>query len=304
VGWTGRGGAVAVCIVLALALWAAPAQAAPVSATLSASNGEGTFDPTLACPGGDGPSWSYAYSGISSDPDGPLGGTWNSTVHVHDAGLGQAYIPAGTGRVKIAVAAGGDANLEFDGGSCAFAPLSLGTQLDGDPVVSGTLPAHATGGSGVMRGFSGTGSVSFTLELGAGADNAALIGFSGDFGVLQPNLALGIPNAFWRNASDYFGRRLSVVVPVQNVGDATVSGDAFGVTLAQAKLSGRNPISGVPASFGRVNPGQVKAVVARFPNARPGRTYNVTATFTGKDALDQSLAPVIQSASVKAPPLP
>ncbi|MGH2951071.1 MAG: hypothetical protein ACRDKX_03405 [Solirubrobacterales bacterium] len=297
---------VSVLLGLALvALWGAPAHATPISAILTASNGEGTFDPTIDCPAGDGPSWRYAYSGISAPLAGPFGGTWNSTVEVHDAGGGAAFVPAGTGRLKVSLDRGGDANLEFGGGDCASAPLSLSQDTDGDPVVSGALPAHATGGSGAVRGFSGTGSVGFVLELGPGADNVAQIGISGDFTVLQPNLALGTPTAFWRNLSDYLARRITVIVPVRNTGDSTVSGDAFGVKLTQAKLGGRNPLGGgLPASLGRIDPGETKAATLRYANVARNRTYSLEARIEGTDSLDGALAPVIQSASVKTPLLP
>jgi hypothetical protein len=294
----------ALAAVLGLAIWSAQSFATPLAASLTASNGEGTFDQTIDCPAGDGPSWRYAYSGVATPLQGPFGGTWNSTVEVHDAGDGHAFIPAGTGRLKVDVDRGGAANLEFASGDCSSAPLTLTQQADGDPEVTGSLPATATGGSGVLRGFSGTGQVDFTFELGPGADNVAQVDVGGNFTVLQPSLGLGTPSAYWRNASDYFARRLSVFIPVVNSGSPTAVGDAFAVRLAQATLGGRTPVAGVPATFARINAGSSAATTATFTGVSPGQTYSLQGRIEGTDALDSALAPLVQSRPVKAPLLP
>jgi hypothetical protein len=283
---------------------AAPASGTPVSWNLTAANGEGSYDPTIACPAGDGPSWRYAYSGAATTP-GALDGTWNSTVEVHDAGGNQAYVPPGTGRIKITADRGGEANLEFGNGSCSFAPLSLGT-LDGETFAAGTQPAVATGGSGTLLGFAGSGTVSLnTLGLGPGADNPADISISGDFTVTQPNMVLGSPTPYWRNVSEFLHHRLTVTVPLRNLDDPPGSvGDAYAVQLTKARLSGRVPVSGVPASLGRIDAGKMKAVSVVFPNAQANKTYTLKVWIDGKDALDDPFPTVIDADTLKSPPPP
>jgi hypothetical protein len=284
---------------------AAPASGTPLSWNLTATNGEGTFDDTIACPAGDGPSWRYAYSGVATT-SGPLTGTWNSTVEVHDAGGGDAFVPPGTGRIKITADRGGEGNLEFGNGGCALAPLDLFTELDGDPAISGTQPALATGGSGTLRGFTGSATVTMsTLELGAGADNVADISVSGDFTVTQPNMVLGSPTPYWRNVSEFLHHRLTVTVPLRNLDDPPGSvGDAYAVQLTKARLSGRVPVSGVPASLGRIDAGKMKAVSVVFPNAQANKTYTLKVWIDGKDALDDPFPTVIDADTLKSPPPP
>ena len=280
------------------------AQATPLAATLTAADGAGTFDPTIGCPAGDGPSWRYAYSGATTPAQGPLGGTWTSSIAVHDAGGGSAFVPAGGGRLSLAVDRGGAGSLEFGQGGCANAAVSLSTDANGHPVASGTLPVTATGGSGTLRGFTGSGSATFTLGLGPGAGNAASIAFSGQFSVRPPNLTVGAPTAYWRNLGDYLARRLSVNIPVANGGTSATAGDAYAVRLAAAGLSGTGAATGVPAGLGRIDAGSARTAAVTFSGASAGRAYTLSARVEGTDALDAALAPVIASRTVKAPLLP
>jgi hypothetical protein len=279
---------------------AGAAQAAPLQATLTAANGEGSANPSIACPDGDGPSWRYAYSGATTPVLGPLSGTWSSSIDVHDAGGGAAFVPAGAGRLALSVDRGGTGHLEFGGGGCSDATLALGP----GPTATGTLPVTATGGSGTLRGLTGSGTVSFALELGPGADNAATIDLDGTFSVRSPALAVGQPSARWRNLSDFLGRRLTVTIPVTNSGEPSDVGDAYAVRVTQATLNGAAAIGGLPATLGRINAGAGSGATVTFANASPGRTYTVAVRLEGTDALDAAVAPVVQSRSVQAPLLP
>ena len=222
-----------------------------------------------------------------------------------DAGGNNAFIPPGTGRIKITADRGGEANLEFGNGSCAFAPLSLGTEVDGDPAVSGSQPATATGGSGTLAGFIGSGVVTLSnIELGPGADNVADVSISGDFTINQPHMVLGTPQPYWRNLNDYLHHRLTMTVPLRNLGDPPANGDAYAVNLTKARLSARVPLSGVPAPLGRIDAGKAKTTAVTFPNVQANKTYTLKVWIDGTDALDDPFPTVIDSTAVKAPPPP
>lgn len=298
-----RAAALMIAVIAAVFLMIETARATPLAATLSAANGAGTFDPTIDCPAGDGPSWRYAYSGTTTPVTGPLGGTWTSSIEVHDAGAGTAFVPSGGGRLSL-TGARGTASLEFGQGGCADAAVALDTDPDGHPVAAGALPIAATGGSGALRGLTGSGTTTFTLGLGPGAGNAASIALTGDFTVRQPNLTVGTPTAYWRNLGDYLFHRLSVSVPILNSGTTATAGDAFAVRLDQAALQNGGTAGGVPANLGRIDAGAASAATVTFSNASPGRTYTLTTRVAGTDALDAALAPLDQSRSVKAPLLP
>jgi hypothetical protein len=303
--------ALALC---ACAVLAGAAAATPVSVRLTAVNGEGSFDDTLRCSqGGDGPSWRYLYSGLASPTTSPFAGTWTGTVEVHqadarlstvnDGGTG-AFVPEGTGRLELAPDRGGTADLEFSGGGCGDAPLALTPDANGDPEVAGTLPAQVTGGTGPFRALTGTGTVAFVLQLGPGADNAAVVDLNGDFQALVPRLAIGTPTARWMNLTRWLQHVLTVFIPVTNLGDPSTTGDAFGVSLTAASLAGAGSASGVPATLGRVNAGRSAVAAITVSNVQPGRTYTLTAQAAGRDALDEALPGVSGTRSVQAPLLP
>lgn len=292
----GRG---AVLIVAAIVLTAAPAaQAAPVSATLTSSNGEGRFDDTLSCAAaGDGPSWRYGYSGATATA-GPLNGLWTGSVEVHDAGSGAAFVPAGDGRLALTADRGGTAHLEFGQGGCGDAALTLATDANDEPVASGTLPITATGGNGTLRGFTGSGSATFSFGLGAGADNPASISLTGNFTVTQPGLGVTDAVPRYANLVDYLARRLTVDVLVSA---APAGGDGYGVRLTAAKLKTTAASAGVPAALGRIDAGGGRWTTLKFNGINPLSSYVLTTTVAGTDSLDAPVAPVTQTRTIKTP---
>jgi hypothetical protein len=304
----GRGWCLTATVLLAGAL-AGPANAADITLSLTSSNGQGTFDASLPCStGGDGPSWRYAYSGLAAAPKGsPLAGTWDGTVEVHQSdlsGSGGAYVPSGTGRTAIQNSRG-SGDFLFSAGSCGSPMMSLGFDETGDPIASGTLPLIATGGTGSLRDLTGSGSVSTSFVMGPGADNEAVENITGTFHALAPALAVGQPNAFWGNLTNYLNRNLRVTIPVFDGGPPTSVGDAFSVTISSATLGGLGGASGgVPGSLGQINSGNGSAATVVFHGARPGQTYNLSVTVTAQDALNDQVTPLTVSRSVTVPLLP
>ena len=214
--------------------------------------------------------------------------------------------PAGTGRARIQ-AARGNVDVLFAGGSCQAPSLTIGTDATGDPVVAGSLPLTAAGGDGSYRGLTGTGTAAINLLLGPGADNTAGLNITGVFQALKPNLGVAKPSsAFWANLLAYATNRLTVAIPVTNAGPAATTGDAFGVVLTAASMDQKvgNATSGVPGAAGQINAGGYQYVTTSFMGAFPGKTYNLTTTVAGNDALDTPVAPNTQTQQVMVPLLP
>lgn len=284
------------------ALLACPAvaQATPVSATLTASNGNASYDETIGCPAGDGSSWQSIFSGGAS---GGLAGTFSGTVEVHQ-GLSGGFVPDNTGRLRISSADRGQLDLEFGGGDCSSNPLTFSSAPDGDPVAGGTLPLHATGGSGSYRGMTGTGTATISIDLGPGAASPVSIAVAGDFGALPPQVASGQPSGRYVGLFNFLNKKLSLTIPVANAGPAATVGDAFDVKVSAVTASGGASAAPVPQTVGRLNAGQSGAIGLTLSNAAPNTTYTITTTVTAKDALNASVPPVTKAATFKTPGLP
>jgi len=296
--------AAACAAVAALALPSA-ASATAVSSALNGANGEGTYNPTLSCAaGGDGANYRYAWiDQQASSPGGVLGGEWDGTFEVHEGGgrSAGAFIPDGTGRIAITVARGGSGFLETrGGGSCSDAALALTGVAEGEPVVSGTLPIVATGGIGALRGLSGNGTATFTLQLGPGADNAADIAIDGDFDVTGPLLAASGATSRWQNLSAYLGHKLTVTVTIAN---ALAGGQAFDARISGV-TGGSGSYSGLPTAAGPIAPGGSRAYTFTMNGAQAGRTYTLGVTVAAKDGLLGDEPPVTGSVTFKSPSLP
>jgi hypothetical protein len=304
-----RRGVVVCAAAAAACACALPAHAATISnLSLLAINGQGTYDGTLPCSASaDGPSWLYSWQGGAFPSSGTaLRGTWDGTVEVHQTDQSQpgAYVPPGTGRLAVQTQSLGSMNFIFSGGSCTDASMSLTIDASGDPFASGTLPLTANGGTGSLRGLTGTGTAAAGLELGPGADNTAHILISGTFHALAPALAVGGPTVFWPSATQYLNHNLSVTIPVSDSGPYATTGDAFGVTITRATLSAINPSSGVPASLGNIPDGQGRAATVTFHGATPGQHYTLSVTATAADALGDPGPTVTASFPVTAPLTP
>lgn len=289
----------------AVTLLAVPtaASATPAGATLSGQGGASSFDPTLACAaGGDGPSWRAGWNDQpAASPGGVLGGEWDGSFEVHDAGTGGAFVPDGTGRLAITVARGGSAFLETrGGGSCDDATLALSGVEDGEPVVSGSLPVVATGGVGVLTGLTGSGSAAFTLGLGPGADNTAQLALSGDFDVPDPALRTVGAGARWANLSGFLGGRLPVTVTLAN---APTAGHAFAVRVTGV-TGGTGVFAGVPSGTKPLSPGAASGFGITMLGARPGHVYTLGVTVRAQDALLAEQPPVTGTVTFQAPLLP
>jgi hypothetical protein len=279
------------------------AHATPVSATLSGANGEGTFNDTLDClEAGDGDSFRYTWQDQPAT-GGLLAGTWNGSFEVHQ-GLFGAFVPEGDGRIAITLggAGGRSGTAGFDttaAGSCADAGLALTTQPDGDPQVTGSLPIAATGGTGALRGLTGTGTLSFALELGPGADNAANLQLAGDFDVAAPTLTVGATQARYLNLTEWLARRVRLYVTVANTGP----GDAFGVRLTGV-TGGTGRFSGLPAGPQDIPAGQSRTFALTMDGASANQTYTIAATTAGSDGLLAAQPASTGPSSFKTPLLP
>jgi hypothetical protein len=298
-----RLGATCALVFTAACLWGATtASAVPVSATLTSSNGHGSFDDTIGCPAGDGQSWSYQYTGLSNPLTGPLGGEWNGTIEVHRGVTGDGFMPAGTGRIGIDNTGRGAVFFEFSGGDCSANPLNL-SGLGDEPVVSGTLPLHVTGGTGAYRLITGSGTASMAAALSKGADNPATINLNADLAVLQPNITVGQATAKWPRVADWLGRNIAVFVTVTNSGPSSTTGDAYDVQLVSATVAGAGP-TGLPPKIDHIAPGGSNGVGFSVSNVNAGGTYTATLTFAVKDALGASLPPLVVQRTFKAPLTP
>lgn len=299
--------AVAAAALSIAAFAPAAAHATAASATLGGLNGEGSFNPTLDCAeGGDGDSWRYRWEDqLATSPGGLLGGLWNGSFEVHDAGGGKAFIPTGDGRVSISLptnqARTGTAGFDTAGdGTCSAAPLTLVTQPDGDPQATGTVPVTATGGTGALRGLTGTGQLQLSLELGAGADNVAQLGLTGDFDVADPALGIASAGAGWLNLTEWLQRRVRVSVTVRNTG----VGNAYGVRLTKL-TGGTGSFSGLPTTAQDIPAGEARTFggVVMY-GAQPNATYTVQATAAGSDGLLAPQPPTTGPSTFKTPLLP
>ena len=276
----------------------AAAGAAPASAVLTGSNGDGTFDASLPCGAGDGPSWRYAWlGGAASSPGGALHGSWNGTFEVHDTGNGSAFVPNGDGRLAITGERGTGSFETLGDGSCTNAPLTLATQPDGDPVVTGTLPVVASGGTGSLRGLTGSGAASITLELGPGADNLAHVELDADLDVADPQLSVAGTSSRWPSFSSYLARRLSVSVTVVN---AQSAGDAFDVRIAGVS-GGTGSFSGVPTGAATIPAGGSATFAFTMNNAAALRTYSIAVSLAALDGLSSPQPPVSRGATFRSP---
>lgn len=291
--------ATAVVLGTLAALGSATASATSVSATLTSSNGYGSFDDTIGCAsGGDGPSWRYAYSGVSSSASA-LAGLWSGTIEVHSGGGANGFVPPGTGRVRIE-GTRGNIDFEFDHGDCAFPPLLI-TGLPFDPVASGYLLLTVTGGTGSFRGLTGSGSISTTSELGAGGSNNATWAMTGNFGAKQPALSIGNIKASYNGLGNFLSKKATVSFAIPN---AATAGDAFDVKVASVAPSCSCPVSGTPQSVGNIAAGSASGATVQITGLNPNTNYTITVTLQGKDALDTAITPVVATGSFKTPGLP
>lgn len=298
-----RVGTAVVAVVITVFLMPASAGASILSATLDGINGEGSFNNTLPCGVGDGPNWRYFWAEQPADsPNGAFHGLWNGSFEVHDAGGGNAFIPNNDGRLSVSVVRGGTGFFDTLGdGSCSNAGLTLTTQPDGDPEVQGSLPIVALGGTGSLRGLTGSGTANLQLELGPGADNVASISFTGDFDVTDPGLSVIGASSRWRNLTDWLNKKLGVFVTVRNADDA---GHAFFVKLTSVS-GGTNSFSGVPTGTVQYVPaGTTTTFGFTMNNANVLTNYTINATIASQDGLLVDQPPTNGSASFKSPLLP
>jgi hypothetical protein len=290
--------------VLAGVSMPAGASATPAQASLTGVNGEGTFDDTLACGQGDGPSWRYYWlDQPATSPGGIFAGTWNGTFEVHDAGgrTGAAFIPDGDGRIAITLDRGGAGFFDLaGGGDCANPTLALARPLDG-PVASGTLPVVATGGTGALRGLTGSGTAGLQLQLGPGADNAATVDLTGDWSVTAPAVSVTGASSRWQNLSAFLAKRLDVTV---GLADAPGVGDAFETRITGVS-GGSGSFAGVPTgAVPRITAGGGSALTFTMLGAAANRTYTLDITLVTKDGLLAPQAPQTATVTFKSPLLP
>lgn len=306
----------------------AVAPAVSVSTTLTSSTGEGTFDNTIGCPSGDGPSWRYAFTGDSTAATGPLGGIWSGTTEIHDAGSNKAFSQPGAGRLRITTPDRGALDLEMTGvGDCTHAPLTLGNDGNGDPTVSGVVgvtAAGAGGGTGALRNVTGTGTATLApIGVGPGADNSAKINLTADLTALPPALSVGDPSAQFIGVVDWLLGNAQVSIPIINgnpPAPTATTGDAFDVKVTNVTISQNGtllslppiivaigvagPVSGPPTPLGRIDVGSSATAVVNIARVVLGATYTLTTTVQGRDALDVLRPPVTQTRTFKAPLLP
>lgn len=300
------------------------AGATPVTATLTSSTGEGTFDNTIGCPIGDGPSWRYEYTGDATAGTGPLGGIWSGTTEIHDAGGGQAFAQQGGGRLRITTPDRGSVDLEMGGGDCTHHGLTLGSDGNGDPTVSGGVPltaAGAGGGTGALRNVTGTGTATLApIGVGPGADNSAKINVSANLTALAPGLTVGDPTAQYIGILDWLSGTATVSIPITNQGPPATVGDAFDVKVTSASVSPQGtlisnallivtigvagPVTGPPVSLGRIDNGSTATAVVKIAHTFLGATYTLTTTAQGNDALNGLTPAVTQSRTFTTPILP
>jgi len=298
-----RRGFIAVLAVSSAFAGASQADAKVASGLLQSSNGENTYDATLECGVGDGPSWrGFWLDSRAASPGDLLLGTWDGTFEVHDAGRGKAFIPNGDGRISITLDRTGTGFFETRGnGDCANATLDLTTQADGDPQVSGTLPIVALGGTGAFRGLNGSGTASFSLELGPGADNLAVIDLTADLDVLDPQLTVTSASARYQNLTAYLQRKLTVTV---NVANALGAGDAFKTKIVTVG-GGSGSFSGIPTGeIARIGQGSGGSFTFTMNNANANTQYTTNVTLNTQDGLFNPMPPIAASVSFKSPLLP
>jgi hypothetical protein len=300
------------------------AGAVPVASTLTSTTGEGVFDNTIGCPNGDGPSWRYEYTGDMTAATGPLGGIWSGTVEAHDAGANKAFSQPGAGHIRLTTPDRGSLDLNLGGGDCTNAPLTIGSDGNGDPTVSGSIPltaAGAGGGTGALRNVTGSGTASLApIGVGPGADNTAKININANLTALAPNLVVGDPVAQYIGIIDFLAGNATVSIPVSDVGPPATVGDAFDVKVTGATVSPygtlidnslirltigiAGPTTGPPISLGRIDNGSAATAVVRIAHTVPNATYVLTVTTQGRDALDGLQAPTTQYKSFTTPLLP
>ena len=289
-------------VTIGALLLPAVAGARVASGLLTGADGDGSFNATLPCGAGDGPSWRYFWlDAAASSPGGLLLGTWNGSFEVHDAGEGRAFIPNGDGRLAITVGRGGTGFLEtMDGAGCGKADLTLTTQPDGDPEVTGEVDVVATGGTGALRGLTGSGTATIKLELGPGADNQARIEMTADLDVADPQLSVVGASSRWQNISAYLGGNLTVYV---TIADAQAAGEAFEVGLANA-AGGTNRFTGLPSGTARIPAGGSATFAFTMNGASPNKSYTLSVTASGKDGMLAPIPPVSGTVTFKSPLLP
>lgn len=304
-------------IAVALATAAAGAMPATAGATsafadLVGIDGDGSFDDRLACgdpENGQGDTWRYVWEdGPATSTDNVLAGSWNGSFEVHDAGGGKAFVPNRDGRISIQLgpSSGRSGTAFFDtlgDGGCGNADLVL-TPLDStDPTaqnVTGDLPIEATGGTGALRGLTGSGTVNLDLDLTAGADNPARVLLDGAFDVLDPVVTVSGATARWDNTTNYLNRRLTVLVTLRN---ASGAGDAFGVRVTSAS-GGTGWFEGLPAGNATIPQGGGATFRFTMRNASANRVYTVGVKAGLRDGLLAEQPPVSGSVTFRAPALP
>lgn len=314
----------AFAVAVAVLAWPAAVYAVPVSSALTAVTGEGSFDDTIGCPAGDGPSWRYQFTGPAAALNGPLGGTWSGTAEIHDAKAGRttgAFVQPQTGRIRITTADRGSADFAFGAGSCANAPLTLSTDAHGDPVVSGAVALSSAGGTGALRGLTGSGTAAITgLGVGPGADNTADLKLNANLQALAPALTVGDPQAAYIGIVDWATGTATVRIPISDPGPAATTGDAFDVKVTAASVSPQGqllgppvtltvgvagPVTGPPISLGRIDNGADPAyATVQIANTFAGAKYTLTTTVKGNDALDSPVPAVTQTRTFTTPVLP
>ncbi|WP_205697792.1 hypothetical protein [Conexibacter sp. SYSU D00693] len=287
----------------------ATVHAAPVSAQLKGENGFGSFDPALPCGVGDGPSWRYAWEdGVATSPGGLFGGLWNGSFEVHDAGASTAFIPDSDGRIALQLPTTGSrvgtASFDTAGGQgCANAGLTLTPLSASDPTsqkVTGTIPVVAKGGTGALRGLTGSGTAQLSLELTPGADNDATLDLNGNFTVAAPELKVSGVQARWANLSEWLQRRLTLYVGVAGTAG---KGNAYDVRLTGVG-GGSGSFSGVPTGTQTVLAGGGATFSFKMNNVNWGQKYTVSVTAAGKDGLLVPQPPVSGPVTFTAPLLP
>lgn len=296
-----RGWGQLIAAFLLCAAFASPAYATHVTATLTASSGLGTFDPSLPCSRGDGASSAYTYAGKSVG--GPLSGGWSGAFEVHQAqNASIGWVPAHSSTVRLDLDRGGTADLDFSAGSCAAGTWPLSTVGDIGTRATGSAPFTVTAGSGTLRGLTGSGTLTATrLDLGPGADNVANVTVDGNLQALAPALVVGIATAYWNNVTDLLTGTVTVSIPIGDIGPPNTTGDGYAVTLTAASGNGRAATAGVPGVVGRLDVGHIQNVIVRIPGCIAGSSMNLATTVGGNDALDTAQPPKSQTQTVSIP---
>jgi len=290
--------------VMAGVAWHMPmATAAALSGTLVSNNGEGVVDNSLLCGSGDGPSWRYGYTGPVTPTFSPLAGGWAMTVEVHRTGAG-GFIPDGTGRLHITANRGGTATLAFHGGSCTGGPLSLVDNTTGDTTTaSGSLPFTVTNGTGPLRALTGTGTLGLSFEMGPGGGNHATVALTGSLTALSPNFAIGVPTSHFASIIDYLSGRLTVNIPITNLGPTATTGDLFGVRITSASATGHT-LTGAPVDVGTVLAGTTRLVPVVVSGVLPLTPVTLNIHAVGVNALDEAVPDAAFAGAITAPLLP